>query len=425
LLPAIYAAGFAVWDHIFVANIVQGLFTTLAVLFAFVYARQAFDTTTALCAAFLLAFSPYFVETSHELLTDMPAVALMLAAMWLFDKPGTRFALLAGVIYALAVQTRFTSLFLVVYFALDTIASPRKLWRAAWLSLGGALTIIPYLIWLRWNYGSFFYPFALARRIVTEWTAPVPARFYLDALPEIFPPSLWLAFAVGVLALVARSFVRPQSERTDPAVALRDIADVTRRQVVLLLWGASFLAYMLTIPHKEVRYLLPLAIPVVLIGAAGAAALLRWLARQALPVRVGGFLLGALLLIADDAPSFEKLASPWLDRRKSEDVQIAEYLRDGSKPSDTIYAAHNFPVLAFYSGRDTVSLLPIQEDFDQDWRELMTRPGFLVYFPPRAIIETHALHPLKPDAAFLDSHPDFTAIRTFPSATVYRYDPVR
>jgi len=422
-LSALYAMGFALWDDIFVANIVQGIVTTLAVLLTFAYARRAFDATTALCAAFLLAFTPYFVETSHELLTDMPAVASMLAAMWLFDKPGARFALLAGVAYALAVQTRFTSLFLIVYFVLDARVSPRKLRRLALLLLGAAVTIVPYLAWVRWNYGSFFYPFVLARRIVTEWTAPVPARFYFDALLEIFPPSLWLALGLGVLALVARTFRR--GERTDPTAMPAALDDAAKRQIVLLLWGVLFLAYMLTIPHKEVRYLLPLAIPVALVGGAGAAALFSWLSRQAFLPRIVGLLLGAFIAITDDTASFEKLADPWVDRSESEDVQIARYLREVSKPDDTIYAAHNFPVLAFYSGHSTVSLLPIQEDFEQDWPSLMTQPGFLVYFPPSAIKETHALHLLKPDAAFLDAHPGFSPVRVFPSATVYRYDPAR
>jgi hypothetical protein len=72
-------------------------------------------------------------------------------------------------------------------------------------------------------------------------------------------------------------------------------------------------------------------------------------------------------------------------------VQIAHYLRSQSSPGDTIYAAHNFPVFAFYSERRTVSLLPIQENFDKDWRELMNRPGFLVYTHPEHIGEIHSI----------------------------------
>ena len=411
LLSVLYALGFALWDDIYVANIVQAVVTTLAVLFAFLYVRGAFGVVSGIAAAFLFAFTPYLVETSHELLTDMPAVAFMLAAMWLFDKPGPRFAILAGAAYALAVQTRFTSLFLIVYFALDASLSLKKLRQLAILVVAAGVTIAPYLIWVRWNYGSFLFPFVLARRIVTEWTAPVAPRFYFDAVLEIFPPSLWLFFALGLLSPAMCRAMRYQSEGT-------------KRQLALLMWGLAFLAYMLTIGHKEVRYLLPLTIPVVIISALGVAASCRWIARQAGPVWVAGALLGFAVAVADYASPFQKLRGPWTDSSESEEVQIAGYLREHSTPADTIYAAHNFPVLAFYSGRKTVSLLPIQAEFEQVWRRVMAQPGFLVYYPPAGIKETHSKNPhFMPDQQFIDASPQFRLARSFPSATIYYYEP--
>ncbi len=424
LLSVLYALGFALWDDIYVANIVQAVVTTLAVLFAFLYVRRAFGVVSGIAAAFLFAFTPYLVETSHELLTDMPAVAFMLAAMWLFDKPGPRFAILAGAAYALAVQTRFTSLFLIVYFALDASLPPRKLRQLATLVVAAGVTIAPYLVWVRWNYGSFLFPFVLARRIVTEWTAPVGARFYFDAVLEIFPPSLWLFFALGLLSPVMRWAMRYQSEGETVPAENAALSSQTKRQLALLMWGLAFLAYMLTIGHKEVRYLLPLAIPVVIISALGVAASCRWIARQARPVWVAGVLLGVAVAVADYASPFRKLRAPWTDRSESEEVQIAGYLREQSTPADTIYAAHNFPVLAFYSGRKTVSLLPIQAEFEQVWRRAMARPGFLVYYPPAGIKETHSKNPhFMPDQQFIDASPEFRLVRSFPSATVYHYEP--
>src|SRR5215813_8439671 len=60
LLSFFYAAGFAMWDNIYVANLVQGLVTTLVVLFAFLYIRQAFGRTAGIFGGFLFAFTPYF-----------------------------------------------------------------------------------------------------------------------------------------------------------------------------------------------------------------------------------------------------------------------------------------------------------------------------------------------------------------------------
>jgi 4-amino-4-deoxy-L-arabinose transferase-like glycosyltransferase len=426
LLSIVYALGFALWDNIYVANVMQGLWTTTAVLFAFVYVRKAFGILAGLCAAFLLAFGPYFVETSHELLTDMPAVALMLAAMWLFDKSGAPFALLAGVAYALSIETRFTSLFLMLYFLLEVAWSPRKLRQLVLLGVGAAASLAPYLIWLKWKYDSFFYPFVLARRIVQEWTAPVAASFYFEGVREIFPLSLWALFALGVLLLLLHWIALSRSPRSAASGENAESLDQMKRQTTLLIWGIAFFAYMLSIPHKEIRYLLPLAIPAVVIAAVGATTAYHWCARQATPLKVAGLVLGVFLAVADYGSPLLKLAGPFTDRSEWPEVQIARYLREHSTPADTIYAAHNFPVLAFYSERRTVSLLPIQEDFDRQWSDFMSQPGFFVYFPPEHIGEIHALHPaLKPDREFIATHPNFVEVRALPIATVYRYMPSR
>jgi 4-amino-4-deoxy-L-arabinose transferase-like glycosyltransferase len=425
LLSILYAAGFSLWDNIYVANLVQGLLTTLAVLFAFLYVRRTFGWVAGLCAAFLFAFTPYLVETSHELLTDMPAAALMLAAMWLFDGSRASSALLAGVAYALAIETRFTSLFLIVYFLLELAVRPKRLARLVLLGAGATVTLAPYLVWLKWQYGSFFYPFVLARRIVQEWTAPVPASFYFEGVRGILPISLWASVAVTVLLLGRLAAARGPGARELPAAASHDAHGQVSRQITLLVWGSAFFAYMLSIPHKETRYLLPLAIPAVVLAAVGIARLWQWFGRQATPLRVAGVLLGSVVAVADYGSPLLRLAGPLADRSVWPEVQIAQYLREHSTSADTVYAAHNFPVLAFYSGRRTVSLLPIQEDFDHQWPQLMSEPGLFVYFLPEHIGEIHARHALKPDREFLASHRNFVPVQSFPIATVYRYAPSR
>src|SRR5262249_40728029 len=151
------------------------------------------------------------------------------------------------------------------------------------------------------NYGSFFFPFAQARRIVMEWTVPVPARFYWKGLLEIFPYSMLLLLAIGALLTAAHC----AKHRRSLLAWLAELDDQAKREVVLLVWGIAFLLYMLRTPHKEIRYLLPLAIPVVAVSAVGLVELLRWCARQAFPVRTIGLLLGAALVVLDYAPSLQ------------------------------------------------------------------------------------------------------------------------
>src|SRR5205814_10058924 len=113
---------------------------------------------------------------------------------------------------------------------------------------------------------------------------------------EIFPPSLRLLFALGLLLFVMRWNAALGSQ--------------TKRQLVLLTWGLAFLAYMLTIGHKEVRYLLPLDILVVIISAMSVTALFRWIARQSRPVGVAGVLVGVAVAVADCAGPVQGLRGP-------------------------------------------------------------------------------------------------------------------
>ena len=421
LLPFMYAAGYAIWDSIYVANVVQGIVSGLMVLFAFLYVRPVFGTIAGIAAAALFAFTPYVVARSHDLLTDGPAVTLMLAAMWLFDRPGTRSALLAGVVFSLAVQMRYTSLFLAVYLVLDAIVTRKKLPHLLFAGGAAILAIAPYLFWNYSQFGSPIFPFELAKRVVREWTALVPPAFYFRALEEIFPLTVWALFAIGVADLL---WHRWRLARGSPSPGDPDDRGQDKRRIVLLAWGACFLAYMLTIPHKEVRYLLPLAIPV-LVTAAVAWARIASLANTAWQgFRIVAVSLAILIVVADFGEAFAPLVHEPVDRVVSNEVEIAQYLRAHSSPQDTIYAAHNYPVFAFYTERRTVSLLPIQDNFDSVWQERMNLPGFLIYTHPDQLGEIHSINrALKPDRSFLEMHSEFRAIQEFATATVYRYDP--
>jgi len=419
LLPFAYALGLAIWNSNYSAQVVQAILSALVVPFGFLFTRRAFGDLPAYFAAPLFAFTPYLVDRSHELLTDAPAVVLMLAAMWLAERPGSRSALAAGVTSGLAVLMRFTSLFIFPYFVLSTIVQRRSIARLACVVAAAGVTVVPYLVWVHARFGSPFYTFEHARRITVEWTAPVPLGFYDAALAVIFPTTLALFFIAGIGFAIARA---RGDWSTGGASAIG--RGPTGHVATLVVWGAAFFAYMSTIPHKEVRYLLPLTIPVVVVAALGMAETWRLLRACGLAVRVVACLAAAVAALIDYCPAFDGLTTQWIDRSQTEAVQIARYLHEVSGPGDTVYAAHEFPVLAYYSERRTVSVLPIQQDFERQWRTWMRAPGYFVYFPPQGLGETHTRNPqFKPDRTFLESSPEFRPVRVFSHATVYRYDP--
>jgi 4-amino-4-deoxy-L-arabinose transferase-like glycosyltransferase len=420
LLSLLYAAGFSFWNHIYVANLVQGVLTSMVILFGFLFTRRAFGERPAFFAALLFAFTPYLVGSSHSLLTGMPAVALMLCAMASFQRPGLRWAVLAGLAFALAVQMRFTSLFLLGYFILYVVFTPKRLRDLGALVVAAALTMVPYLAWVQLRYGDFLQPFTHARDIVTKWNAPVPASFYLAALVEIYTPLIALGLVVAAGLVVARTIA---SWRSGVRLWTR-LEGALRHQWVLFGWGAAFLLYMLSIPHKEVRYLLPTAIPVVVLSAIGLDYLVSRIRRDraATSLLLGlllaaGFMLGHLVVL-------ERLAGPWINDRRDPNVEVAGYLKEISTAEDTIYAVTNFPVLAFYSGRTTRSTLTIQEDFDAQWRSHLSSKGYFVWYYMGEDFEDHSRHEeIQPTREFLDRHPEFVIQKSFGDIIVYRYLP--
>lgn len=424
-LSALYALGFLAWDHTYAAQLLQGLASGLAVLFVFLYAQRAFGRPAALAAAVAMAFSPYFVAASHNLLTDMPAVTVILAAMWLFERRRGRDDFLSGLLFALAILTRYTSTFFGLYFLLTALSTPRR-WRSLLpFSVAALAGLTPYLVWSWHRFGNPLYPLAHARRIVTEWTAPVPAGLYFDGLFIVFPFAVLVFFALGAAVLaggVLRLYRDDAAMRTRLA-GLRQDAPL-RQGLILLAWGMAFFLNMLTIPHKEVRYLLPLAIPVVLIGALGFQAVLGRVMMRRGAARWAGLALMAALLLAAFAPSLQRIGHPWVDSAEWDTVRIARYIRETSSAEDVIYAAHEFPVLAFYSGRKTISVLPIQEGFEREWQRHMDHPGFFVHYAPSKLGEVHSQDThFQPDQAFIDAHPNFRLVKSFRQATVYRYEP--
>lgn len=425
-LSALYALGLAIRDHIHTAHLVQGLASGLACLFGFLFAQRLLGRPAGLAAAVALAFTPYLVQVSSDLLTDVPVLTAILAAMWLFERGRPRDDVLAGVLFGVAILTRYTATFFGFYFLLAALAAPGR-WRSLpAFGAAAAATLAPYLYWNWRHFGDPVFPMAHARRIVTEWAAPMPVDLYVQGLSTIFPAVLWVLFAVGLLALLAdlaRSW-RRHANRGAWLASLRRSPPL-RQGIILFAWGIAFFIYMAAIPHKEVRYLLPLALPVIVIGALGFDRLRRLAIARGLALRLGGLAMAAALLMPAFAPTFQRLGQAWVDDSEWEAVRIARFLREASSASDVVYAAHEFPVLAFYSGRTTVSLLPVQQAFERRWRHYMNRAGLFVHYHPETIGETHGLTSrFKPDQAFIDTHPrTFQLIQRFARASVYRYRP--
>jgi hypothetical protein len=160
-----------------------------------------------------------------------------------------------------------------------------------------------------------------------------------------------------------------------------------------------------------------MAIPDLILSAAGFDYIYSVLRRKKMLVKVAILVLFTVLAIKDFYSLYQKLPLQLVDDTVSNSVAIAEYLKEASNNGDTIYAVTDFPVLAFYSSRKTISLLPFQQDFYARWQEYMKEAGYYVYYG------VDAEKDLAPQKDFLDRTANFKEARQFGDAIVYHYRP--
>jgi len=99
--------------------------TTAAPLLALLAARLGADRTSSIVAGLLLALSPSFAHTAHQVLTDAPALALSIAALCFAARDQ---AVAAGLVLAAAIATRETAV-------IHLLAVAWLCGRRAWLAM--------------------------------------------------------------------------------------------------------------------------------------------------------------------------------------------------------------------------------------------------------------------------------------------------
>ena len=229
------------WDNIYVANVVQGS-SALAVPSG-LPCSPAIRSTPALIAAALFAFTPYFVKTFPELMTDMPAVTMLAAC----GCSTARVAARAGIASALAGRRASRRCSCSSTRCGCVLSGPGS---GAFCGLSPARSspcALPHLAW--WNHGSFFYSFAHASRI--------------DGIDRAGPRELLLRNSANFPGEHARTFRervgRPYVERSRPDRAIRGAGVISRFAIstfgpsVSRCWPGPHFSFTSSNPAQEVR----------------------------------------------------------------------------------------------------------------------------------------------------------------------------
>ena len=417
LLSLIIAAVFRLWHSVYAADVVAALLNAAGPALLYICGRRIVGKAGAAIAALLMAFTPFFVgvfpvgfdsdNTGNSLLTDAPALTMILLAFWallraLEREIAFRFAC-AGFLLGLTVLMRFASLSTAGVLALLVFAGTRR-WRAAIATaLGFLFSIVPYLCWSRVHYDGFLETF---RR---GWMYYQGAResplFLFRNFGIIFS---WITLAGLVLWVYGwvREWRTPDQQNGSA------IAGLPQRRLVPFLWVWTFalLAFFTLMPHQEPRYAMPLSIPLFLLAGSGLSTLLDFRTPVAKFVGVT-FLLVALAY--SFYPVLQVFQQPFISRDASEEMEVAEYL-DRNLPQGTLlYSNFNYPLFGYYSN------LPLRE-LPESGAPLYSA---LEHLPQDGVLIAYSkpeIHPY-PSREWLAAHPEFQLWHEFPSIALYRY----
>ena len=212
--------------------------------------------------------------------------------------------------------------------------------------------------------------------------------FYLKTLPEL----IGLVTLLGIILFFA-------CKRFD------------RMDFVLVFWILLFLVYMTYVPHKEARYAIPLLAPLILMSSRGYSRLIS-------KTRKGKVALLVFLIFFSWTvyPPFSDFTPMWVYSNRSyfESIVVADFIGKEMPPEYVIYCNFDFPVLAYYSGREIVVLYDHDKSFYDNFPDNMKSPGWFVHYQK---IDRH------PDDDFLASDGAFEQIKEFNDVTVYEYTP--
>jgi 4-amino-4-deoxy-L-arabinose transferase-like glycosyltransferase len=428
LLSIFFAAVFLLWNHVYAASIATALVNALGPALLYLSGRMIAGRIPAAIASLLLAFSPFFVgvfppgfvsdDTGNSLLSDSPALTLILLAFWLLlralRKPtGLRFAS-AGFVLALAVLMRFASLTTVGVLSLLVFATTADKWWRSTLACGAgfAAGIVPYLCWSRVRYGGFLRTF---RNGWGYFEGPGESRlFYVRNFGIIFS---WITLAGLALWIGQWAWEKWKNREADRRAGTveRTVEQMDKRrsrrlEAFLWLWAAALLVFFSALRHKEPRYIMPLAPPLFLLAGIGLSVVLKGRRTAA---RVAGTALLAGALAYTFLPVRQRFSAPFVNDEVSEEMQVSDFLSHSVPSATVLYSNFNYPVFAWYTN---LRVYRLPESGPDLYDELNRLPGGGILIAYKESDEI-----ADPRLEWLDSNAHFRRLREFPSLVLYEY----
>ncbi len=360
LLSVMIAGFYLFWHNSLIANIFVTLLATFSILLIYLVGKEMFNKKVALIAAFLLTFWPIHIYFSKTLLVHTtPMFFALLSLLFLKkaenEKKGkTVLFFFSGIFIAACILTRFTYLILIPLIIFNIILFREKynIKKIVCGIIGLLLVLLPYLIWSFIIYGNFLYTFKTASLIVS-WSTVQSHFFYLT--------NSWIILGFsGFVGLSSWFYFKIKDKK------------ITRNEIFLLSWILLSLLYLSLMPHKEIRFLIVILIPLVLFSSIGFV--------KAFSKIKPKYIFTMITLIIIFSFVFLAFYNPYIRTCNSDPQEASKWIMTNTDQDDIIYAQEEFTALAYYTDRKII-LAPFNKTrfFDQT-ANYMASSGYYIYF---------------------------------------------
>ncbi len=395
VLPIILALSSCLSDNPYNPGIVVSFLALLLPLSVYLVGKEIYDAKTGIVAMLITAFNPAIAQNAHYVMTDVLSIGLSVFAFYLLLNNEKRMASISsGAFLALAVLTRFTSLILIPVFLSYTYLAakqgkPKKVLEHL---CGFGIVFLPYLVWAQMTQGFFLEPFIEASRNGAV-DLNEPALYFLDKIPGML--TYIILFGIGLQILFFGPMQKDRSQNR------------TVTEAALLSWAALVFLQVTITPHKEPRYLLPIVAPLALLSSRGIAYVMENKKLVILAVLVAG-----LIYFQSAAPAFTRLQEPFINKDKTDEMKISEYIRSNYPQDITVYTNNNYPVYAYYSNRKTLNPEGLGRPFSYYSESLKEKDLLIVY-----------KENWQWASSILNGSKDFRKVTELNLIEVYEYDP--
>lgn len=382
------------------AHVLAALFFAAGVAVLYLFGSIAYERTAGLIAAVLMLVSPFFIHWSGKVMTDIPSTVLAIASfyfIWRFlgDARWRHWNLLTGgVMMGLAVLMRFPVALLIIVPVALVFMRRLSLRAAAWYSAGLAIALAPYFAWAQLRFGDYLEPLRVAANIVGG-SEPVPdPLYYLKATWIVGGP-------ITLFGLLVYFYV----------ASGRKWSEWIGNDLPLFVWYAALTVYLTWSSHKELRYVIPVMPALFLLAGRGMAAVK--VRREAIGIALVAIVLALyplkrLAYFEGTMDIGEEILLQYAADTRSQSKFIAASVR----PGDVIYSSAYYPVIAYYTKRQTIALWPWDASFYAEFPKNMPKDGVMVYY--------RNIH-RDPTEEWLDKTPNFRKLGEHGKLVVYQY----